>query len=118
MKSLRKISVAVALLAMLAIVSVCNLPKANAQDIPKREFRGAWLHIIGQGQYAKMTPQETQDYLRDRLNKLDSAGVNAVIWQVRHKPMPPTSATLSPGRGGSQGRRVKLPIPCGTRYSS
>ena len=52
----------------------------SAQDAPKREFRGAWMHIIGQGQYAKMTPSETQDYLRDQLNKLDSAGVNAIIF--------------------------------------
>ena len=74
MNTFRKIAVAIALLVAVM---------ASAQEAPKREFRGAWLHIIGQGQYAKMTPSETQDYLRNQLNNLDKAGVNAVIWQVR-----------------------------------
>ena len=92
MKSFRKIAVAVALLVVVM---------ASAQEAPKREFRGAWLHIIGQGQYAKMTPQETQDYLRDQLNKLDSAGVNAVIWQVRLHQQPRALVAVA-HRGGGQ----------------
>ncbi len=50
---------------------------------PKREFRGAWMHTVHQSQYAKMTPQETKDYLIDQLDLLQDAGVNAVLFQVR-----------------------------------
>ena len=74
MNTLRKTFLAIIMLAAVIV---------NAQEAPKREFRGAWLHIIGQEQYARMTSSETQDYLRDQLDKLDRAGVNAIIWQVR-----------------------------------
>ena len=102
MKSFRKIAVAVALL-----IGVM----ASAQEAPKREFRGAWLHIIGQGQYAKMTPQETQDYLRDQLNKLDSAGVNAVIWQVRPQADAAYISDLEPWSRWITGEAGKAPDP-------
>jgi hypothetical protein len=30
---------------------------ARQSQLPKHEFRGAWMHIIGQKQYAEMTPE-------------------------------------------------------------
>ncbi len=62
---------------LLSVASVCL-----AQN-PKREFRGAWLHTINQGQYARQSTDENKAYLRDQLDKLQAAGCNAVIWQVR-----------------------------------
>ena len=56
---------------------------AVASGNPKREFRGAWLHTVHQGQYAKQSTEENKAYLRDQLDKLQAAGCNAVIWQVR-----------------------------------
>lgn len=50
---------------------------------PKREFRGAWLHTVYQGQYAQKGTAELQSYLTDQLDKLKAAGVNAVLFQVR-----------------------------------
>lgn len=50
---------------------------------PKREFRGAWLHVIGQSQYQNMSPTKCKAYIQDQLNKLQEAGCNAVIFQVR-----------------------------------
>lgn len=50
---------------------------------PKREFRGAWLHTIGQSQYASQTTEQNKAYLCDQLDKLQQAGVNAVLFQVR-----------------------------------
>ena len=47
------------------------------------EFRGAWIHTVHQGQYAKMTTEENKAYLRDILDKLKAAGCNAVVFQVR-----------------------------------
>lgn len=50
---------------------------------PKREFRGAWMHTIGQSQYASQSSGECQEYLRGQLDRLQAAGVNAVLFQVR-----------------------------------
>lgn len=56
---------------------------AAASHNPKREFRGAWMHTIFQNQYHDQTTDENKAYLRDQLDKLKAAGVNAVIFQVR-----------------------------------
>ncbi len=50
---------------------------------PKREFRGAWMHTIGQSQYANQTTEQNKQYLVDQLDRLQACGINAVIFQVR-----------------------------------
>lgn len=50
---------------------------------PKREFRGAWLHVIFQGQYRNQTTEQNKAYLIRQLDSLQGAGVNAVLFQVR-----------------------------------
>lgn len=54
----------------------------SAQE-SKREFRGAWLHTIYQTQYKKHSTAENKAYLIRQLDSLKSAGINAVIFQVR-----------------------------------
>ena len=54
-----------------------------SQPAPKREFRGAWIHVIGQNQYQNMSSQEMKLYFIDLLDSLQSVRVNAVIFQVR-----------------------------------
>lgn len=66
------------ILAALVAFALC----AAAQN-PKREFRGAWMHTVGQSQYASQSTEENKRYLRQQLDMLQSAGVNAVIFQVR-----------------------------------
>ena len=66
----------IALLAML-------WPSAVLALNPKREFRGAWLHTVFQDHYLKRTTAQNQAYLREQLDKLQAAGVNAVVFQVR-----------------------------------
>lgn len=56
---------------------------AGAQELPKREFRGAWLHTIFQGQYKNQTTEQNKAYLASQLDSLKAAGVNVVIFQVR-----------------------------------
>lgn len=68
------------ILAIGAVMLVAAVAKA---DNPKHEFRGAWMHTVYQAQYAQKGTQELQEYLRDQLDKLQSAGVNAVLFQVR-----------------------------------
>ena len=50
---------------------------------PKREFRGAWMHTVFQEQYHRNTTEQNKVYLREQLDKLKDAGVNAIIFQVR-----------------------------------
>ena len=56
---------------------------ASAQKAPKREFRGAWLHVIGPVKYTGKTTDQTKAFIIDKLDKLQQAGCNAVIFQVR-----------------------------------
>lgn len=62
------------------IISVFTL---FAQESPKREFRGAWLHVIGQSQYQNKTTAECKKYISQQMDKLLDAGCNAVIFQIR-----------------------------------
>lgn len=78
---------------------------------PKREFRGAWLHVIGQSQYMNMPPAKCKAYIQDQLNKLQAAGCNAVIFQVR-----PCADALYPSEYETwsqwlTGKRGKAPQP-------
>ena len=75
MKSLLRIAAA----AMAVSLMAGNAFAAN----PKREFRGAWMHTVYQPQYAEKGTAELQEYLVDQLDKLQAAGVNAVLFQVR-----------------------------------
>ena len=59
---------------------------ASAATNPKREFRGAWLHIIGQTQYMNTQQKGTAQlkaYIADQIDRLHRTGCNAVIFQVR-----------------------------------
>lgn len=82
-----------------------------AQTAKKHEFRGAWLHIIGQSQYAKMTPEETQKYLTNQLNELKATGVNAVIWQIRPQADAAYPSTLEPWSRWLTGKAGVAPSP-------
>ena len=54
-----------------------------AQQPPKREFRGAWIHTVGNRNYQKMTTLEMQQHYRSVLDTFALAGINAVVYQVR-----------------------------------
>ena len=47
---------------LLAILSVAFIAGAINAANPKWEFRGAWMHTINQGQYAKQTTAENMAY--------------------------------------------------------
>ena len=80
-----------------------------AQQSPKREFRGAWLHVIGPVAYAKMTPERQKDFLIGELDKLESAGCNAVIFQVRPGADALYRSQLEPWSAYLTGKRGKAP---------
>ena len=51
-------------------------------DAPKREFRGAWIQAVN-GQFLGMNEFEMKNYLREILDELKKANINAIIFQVR-----------------------------------
>ena len=55
----------------------------SAQEAPKREFRGAWIHTVKQPQYAGMDSAAMCCYFDSLVGGLQQAGINALIFQVR-----------------------------------
>lgn len=68
---------------LMSLLAVLMLAAGVSARMPKREFRGAWLNTIYRDEYARLTASECQKYLIGLLDKLQSAGVNAVFFQVR-----------------------------------
>lgn len=81
---------------------------------PKREFRGAWLHIIGQTQYMN-TQQKGSDqlkaYIADQIDRLHRTGCNAVIFQVRPTADAAYISDIEPWSSWITGKRGKAPAP-------
>lgn len=76
---------------------------------PKREFRGAWLHVIGQSQWMNKTPAQQKAYIVDQFQKLQDAGCNAVIFQVRPTADALYKSDLEPWSSWLTGKRGKAP---------
>ncbi len=55
----------------------------KSQELPKREFRGAWIHTVG-NEYFKTVPADSIKALFIKtLDEFERVGINAVIFQVR-----------------------------------
>ena len=101
------------LLLLLASLVSCATAQDNTAPsrLPKHEFRGAWMHIIGQEQYARMTPDETRQYLINQLDLLQRANCNAVIWQIRPQADAAYKSDLEPWTRWLTGEPGKAPNP-------
>ena len=66
----------------LLLIALLAVP-AFSQEPPKREFRGAWLHIVGNQRIKTLTREQIQDWFTTTLDALQAQGCNAVIFQVR-----------------------------------
>lgn len=91
------------------VALMAGLP--SAADNPKREFRGAWLHVIGQTQWQSKSTAEAQKYIVSQLQKLQDAGCNAVIFQVRPTADAVYRSELEPWSAWLTGKRGKAPYP-------
>ena len=78
---------------------------------PKREFRGAWLHVIGQSQWQNKNVVQQQQYIVNQLDLLQAAGCNAVIFQVRPTADALYISSLEPWSTWLTGKRGKAPSP-------
>src|SRR5574344_801426 len=55
----------------------------QAETPQKRQFRGAWVHTVGQSKYATMPQAEMKKYFNRLLDSLQDIGINAILFQVR-----------------------------------
>ena len=81
------------------------------RQLPKHEFRGAWMHIIAQKQYAEMSPEQMRDYLIKQLDLLQQANCNAIIWQIRPQADAAYPSKLEPWTRWLTGEPGKAPNP-------
>lgn len=93
------------LLAALILIS-----SARAEN-PKREFRGAWLHVVGDIRWADMSVAKQKQFIIDQFDKLEEAGCNAVIFQVRPAADALYKSDLEPWSRYLTGKRGKAPSP-------
>ena len=78
-------------------------------DNPKREFRGAWLHVVGPIHWADKTTSQQKKFIKDQFDKLEEAGCNAVIFQVRPAADALYKSELEPWSKYLTGKRGKAP---------
>ena len=98
--------------AILAVLLSFPLFSAYPQDSnPKREFRGAWLHVIGQSQWQNKSTEQAKKYIQEQFQKLQDAGCNAVIFQVRPTADAVYKSDLEPWSAWLTGKRGKAPSP-------
>lgn len=76
---------------------------------PKREFRGAWIHVIGQSQWMNMSPQQQKEYISKQFRLLEEAGCNAVFFQVRPTADALYKSRYEPWSSWLTGKRGKTP---------
>lgn len=93
-----------------ALIVVGSFMTTTGQN-PKREFRGAWLHVIGQTQWQNKTTEQAKKYIEDQFQKLQDAGCNAVIFQVRPTADAVYKSSLEPWSAWLTGKRGKAPAP-------
>ena len=76
---------------------------------PKREFRGAWLHVVGPIQWMNKTPAQQKKFINEQLDLLEEAGCNAVIFQVRPAADALYKSNYEPWSMYLTGKRGKAP---------
>lgn len=84
---------------------------AAAQELPLREFRGAWLHIVGNDSMRKMGQEEIRTWLSSTLDSLQMSGCNAVFFQVRPEADAFYISDIEPWTRYLTGEQGKAPEP-------
>ena len=95
----------------LIILSLMLALCASAQELPLREFRGAWLHIVGNADMRKMSQDEIRTWLTGTLDSLQRCGCNAVFFQVRPEADAFYISDIEPWTRYLTGTQGKAPEP-------
>ena len=94
--------------ALAVLLAICSL---EAQELPKREFRGAWLHIVGNQKIKTMSREQIQTWFTETLDVLKDCGCNAVIFQIRPQADAFYPSELEPWTRFLTGEQGKAPDP-------
>lgn len=81
-----------------------------AQDVPKREFRGAWIQCVN-GQFQGMPTDKMKSLLCYQLDQLQKDGINAVLFQVRPAADALYRSHYEPWSSFLTGRQGQVPLP-------
>ncbi len=84
---------------------------AFGQDSPKREFRGAWIHTVGNQQFKTMSTDSLKKMFIQVLDDFEKAGINAVIFQVRPQADAFYISSIEPWSRFIAGEQGKAPEP-------
>ena len=95
----------------LLLIALLAAAPAFSQEPPKREFRGAWLHIVGNQRIKTLTREQIQDWFTATLDALEAQGCNAVIFQVRPQADAFYASELEPWTRFLTGEQGKAPDP-------
>lgn len=71
------------LLASASCTTLRQTPKPAEGRQVKREFRGAWIQTVHQGEYKNMSTSQLKKELIRKLDYLQDCGINAIVFQVR-----------------------------------
>ena len=94
-------------LLLLLFVSVLY---AQTYQVPKREFRAAWIQCVN-GQFQNIGTQKMQQTLSYQLDELQKDGANAIIFQVRPACDALYPSKLEPWSHFLTGQQGKAPSP-------
>ena len=84
---------------------------AFAQTTPKREFRGAWIHVVGNDKFKTMSTDSIKQLFIKTLDNFEKAGINAVIFQVRPQADAFYKSSIEPWSRFLAGEQGKAPDP-------
>jgi uncharacterized lipoprotein YddW (UPF0748 family) len=68
---------------MLTSCASTRIARQEMKLSPKREFRGAWIQTVYQDDYRTLTSRAFRALMSERLDQLQSCGINAILFQVR-----------------------------------
>jgi uncharacterized lipoprotein YddW (UPF0748 family) len=75
------------LFSIIFLLSACGTPRNalthRVDETPKHEFRAAWIQTAWQDRYQRMNSDQMRRYIVEMVRRLDEAGINAIIFQVR-----------------------------------
>jgi uncharacterized lipoprotein YddW (UPF0748 family) len=95
----------------LILVLMLTISSLHGTTVPKREFRGAWIHTVGNQLFPKMSADSIKEYLTKTLDIFERAGINAVIFQVRPQADAFYISKIEPWSRFLTGEQGKAPTP-------
>ena len=97
-------------IVLLLLMLFASVLYAQTYQVPKREFRAAWIQCVN-GQFQNIGTQKMQQTLSYQLDELQKDGANAIIFQVRPACDALYPSKLEPWSHFLTGQQGKAPSP-------